>query len=507
MDVLDLIVAHAEAAPEAPAAKDATRDLTYADLLGEIQRFAGGLRDIGVQPQDRVALHLPNSVDFLVASLGCNWAGAIFVPLAATDPPARLTTIVGNCEPSLVIVPGVADPAQDDYCGLPRRTVSSLLTSNTRVSRRTAQPGDLAYFVYTSGTTGVPKGVMVAGDAFLHAVREAAHVLELGPRTRALCVSPFHFDGSFGTLFSTPASGGSLVIVRRESLLLPRMFFTAVEQEKINHSAFSPSYLRRILASPQLSRLADTSLRTLALGGEECLAEDLRRLWAAAPDIRVFNRYGPTETVIAVTTFEVKPSDVQPGARIPIGHPHSGVVFRLVGEDGILVEGHKAGELCVGGAQLMAGYWRDPDLTAHVLRGDIVAGEVLYRTGDLVYRDDSDAYVYLDRTDRVVKRSGVRISLAEMATVLRKLDGILEADCVSFAREGELQIAAFVVSTGALEAAEVRHRLQDHLPVTMLPDVIEMVDSLPLTSSGKTDERDLLTRAGLIETGWRQATA
>lgn len=502
MDVLDLIVAQAEGAPSRPAAKDATRDLTFSDLLGEVRSLAAGLTRFGVERQDRVALHLPNSVDFLVASLGCNWMGAVFVPLAAIDPPARLKTIVDGCDPSLVIVAEDNDVAPSDYSGRSTRTVSSLLARDEVVPIHSVRPGDDAYFVYTSGTTGSPKGVMVGSDAFLHAVREIVQALKLGPHTRALCVSPFHFDGSFGTLFPTPAAGGSLVILRRESLLLPRMFFGAVEREEINHTSFSPSYLRRILASPQLSRLAGTKLRTLGLGGEECIADDLRRLWDAVPLIRVFNRYGPTETVIEVTTSEVKPSEAKPGSRIPIGHPHLGVTFHLVGEDGTLVDGPgRSGELYIGGAQLMSGYWKDPDLTAQVLRDDVVAGETLYRSGDLVCQDDSGAYVYLDRVDRVVKRSGVRISLAEVATVLRGIEGVVEAGCASFVRDGQLQIAAFVVSTGSLDATEIRHAARDHLPVTMLPDVIEMVYSLPLTSSGKIDEQELLMRAGLIETG------
>jgi amino acid adenylation domain-containing protein len=508
VDVLDLIVDQAEGAPGRPAAKDATRDLTFSDLLREVHRVAAGLTRSGVERQDRVALHLPNSVDFLVAALACNWIGAVFVPLAATDPPTRLKTILDNCDPRVVIVAEESDPGPGDYSGRRTRTVSSLLARIDRVPLRSAQAGDDAYCIYTSGTTGIPKGVMVGSDGFLHAVRATATALGLGPHTRALCVSPFHFDGSFGTLFPTPAFGGSLVIMRRESLLLPRMFFAAVEREAINHTSFSPSYLRRILTSPHLSRLADTKLQTLGIGGEECIADDLCRLWDAVPSIRVFNRYGPTEAIIEVTVFEVKPSDTKPGSRVPIGHPNPGVTFRLVAEDGHLVEDPgQSGELYIGGAQLMSGYWNDAVLTAQVLRDDVVAGERLYRTGDLVYRDDSGAYVYLDRADRVVKRSGVRISLAEMASALRRLDGVVAADCASFARDGLLQIAAFVVSTRAIDAADLRRAARDHLPDTMLPDVIEMVGSLPLTSSGKLDERELLLDAGLIEPGpTREAT-
>jgi amino acid adenylation domain-containing protein len=503
VDVLDLIAARAEAAPLHPAAKDLERDLSYTELIADIRRIAAGLERLGVKRHARVALHLPNSVDFLVAALACNWIGAIFVPLAATDPPARLKTIIDDCDPSLVIVDDEAAQVAEHLSGRLTATMSSLRAEGGNPPTHSTLAGDDAYIIYTSGTTGSPKGVLVGAAAFCQAVRETARALELGQQTRALCVSPFHFDGSFGTLFSTPIVGGSLVIRRRESLLLPRMFLDAVEREQINHTSFSPSYLRRLLSSPQLSRLAATNLRTLGLGGEECVAGDLRRLWEAVPGLRVFNLYGPTETVIQVTIFEVKPSHVSSeSSRVPIGYPNAGVIFRLIGSDGEVIEGSgRTGELYVGGPQLMSRYWNDDELTNRVIRDDVVAGERLYRTGDLVCRDESGAYVYVDRTDRVVKRSGVRISLAEMASALRRIDGVVEADCAPFVRDGQLQIAAFVVSTGSRDVVELRHSAQDHLPVTMLPDVIEIVDSLPVTPAGKLDERALLSGAGLTATG------
>ena len=296
-----------------------------------------------------------------------------------------------------------------------------------------------AYCIYTSGTTGRPKGVVIRHDAFACAVLAAARAMELHADTRSLCVSPFHFDGSFGALFPTPIMGGSLVIPHHESLLLPRMFFKTVSEERITNTSCSPSYLRLLLASRLLAGLASSTLKTMALGGEACSAADLEALWSAAPDLRVFNRYGPTETTIVVTTFEVTPEMLRRGPLVPVGQPHPGVVFRLLGSDGELVEQPgEIGELYIGGTQLMEGYWRDPDLTATVMRTDVVPGETLYRTGDLMYRDEWGDYVYVDRADRVVKRHAVRISLAEIAHALRRLPGLSAAVCLPFDQDGQL---------------------------------------------------------------------
>ncbi len=504
MDVLELILERARSQPKQPAAKDSTCDLSYGALEEEVVKLAAGISGLGVRPGDRVALHLPNSVDFLVASMACMWTGAVFVPLACADPPARVSSIVDDCDPSLVLtsdyVQPESEPAPDAYGGRPSVRVRAAAVSGIDPPRREGDQERPAYCVYTSGTTGRPKGVLISHAAFLCAVRAAAAAMELQGGTRALCVSPFHFDGSFGTLFPTPVAGGALVIPHHESLLWPQNFFRWVAEEEINHTSFSPSYLRLVLSSRRVSELSKTSLKTLALGGEACTRADLETLWSAVPDIRVFNRYGPTEATIAVTTFELTPEIVGRGPLVPIGQPHPGVLFRLVDPEGSLVEEPgEVGELYIGGCQLMSGYWRDPDLTAAVMRADLVPGETFYRTGDLMFRDEWGDYVYLDRADRVVKRRAVRISLAEVTDALRNLPGVSNAVCVPFDQSGELGIAAFVVVTAPLTALDVRRDASEYLPASMIPDVFKVVDSIPMTSASKVDERALIAGAGLLE--------
>jgi acyl-CoA synthetase (AMP-forming)/AMP-acid ligase II len=238
-------------------------------------------------------------------------------------------------------------------------------------------------------------------------------------------------------------------------------------------------------------------LEIVALGGEACSIADIRALWAAAPRLRVFNRYGPTETTIAVSTSELTPEITAEGI-VPLGYPHPNVSFHLLDERGAIIdEPDRVGELYIGGPQLMTGYWGAPDLSSAVLRTDVVPGQTVYRSGDLVYRDKRGAYVYVDRADRVIKRSGVRISLIELSETLRGLDGVTAAACVVFDNDGALGIVAFVITEEPMTGRDLQQAARDVLPETMLPDRVEVIESFPLAQSSKIDERLLLSRAGL----------
>ena len=499
-DVLHEIIEQARTGPALPAAKDLNRELSYAELIHEVSRLATGLAGRGVSEGDRVALLLPNSVDFVVAALASLWIGAVFVPLAVTDPEARLATIVADCAPAIVVT---SDASGDDAApprllgGLTLVPISALRAEEPTLAAPVDTSTRVAYMIYTSGTTGTPKGVQIGTAAFGAAVQSTTSALGLDRATRTLCVSPFHFDGSYANLFPTLYAGGAVVIRPRDALLFPPTFFNTVAREKINFSGFTPSYLRLLLASPRMAELGDSALEIIALGAEALPVADLRSLWSYVPKIRLFNRYGPTETTIAVTNLELTPDMIEEGT-VPMGYPHPGVFFLLLDDEGIVIEeSDRVGELYIGGNQLMDGYWGAPALTKEVMRTDVVPGETVYRTGDLVYRDKNGRYVYVDRADRVIKRSGVRISLVELNEVMGRLVGVTGAVCMTFDSEGELGIIAFVVTNGAASALDLRRAAREHIPENMMPNRIELVKVFPLNKSNKLDERLLLSEAGL----------
>jgi amino acid adenylation domain-containing protein len=501
--VLELVLAHALDHPGALALRDDYQALTYGELYERVTAFASGLAASGVRPGDRAAVYLENSATFVVAALGCLWLGAAFVPLSVNDPIGRIARIVADCKPALVVV------RDHDKAGSQLRTrtatVDTVLGRTGPTPTRALDAERDAYLIYTSGTTGVPKGVRVPERALRQSSVTTARLLSLEESTRALCVSSFHFDGSYGTVFPTLVAGGSLVIPKREDLLFLKRFYTAVREEGITHTSFSPSYLRLLVSSCLLGRLANSELQTLALGGEECVAEDVAELWAVLPDLRVFNRYGPTEATVAVTTYEIERRDVS-GGKIPIGVPHDGVTFHVARPDGTLVDDHsEVGELYIGGEQLMRGYWGDGSLSRSVLRRDVVRGKVLYRTGDLVCRDAWGRYLYVGRADDVVKRNGVRISLGEVARSLRCVEGVTGALCLPVDLGGRLGIAAFVEAKPDVTVDELLDATSADLPAAMRPDEVFLLGSLPMTTSGKVDRQRLLDDAG--RAGWQERPA
>ncbi|HTW08973.1 MAG TPA: amino acid adenylation domain-containing protein [Acidimicrobiales bacterium] len=498
-DVLELVLRHAEERPQALALRDPEGALTYAELGARTGAVAANLLALGVLPGDRVALYLGNSATFISVALGCLWLGAPFVPLGLPDPEARVAAVLSDCRPKIVVAKDA-----NSAPGFLTRAAPEVVSARELVHPHLPSPHPSsdderdAYLIYTSGTTGVPKGVRTPVRAFRQALANAVQLLGLSPATRGLSVSAFHFDGAFSTAFGVLAAGGFLVVPRREDLVFVKPFFRAVLEHGVNYTSFSPTYLRLVVSTGELEKLAGSQLATLGLGGEECNPADVARLWEVLPQLRVFNRYGPTETTIAVTNYRVTGDDVASG-KVPIGEPQEGTRFYIVDAEGDLVRGPgRVGELYIGGAQLMRGYWGDARLSEGVLRRDIVPGELVYKTGDLVYRDQMGRYMWAGRADDVIKRNGVRISLAEVAKALREVAGVREAVCLPVDQgDDRLEIAAFVEAEG-LSAAQVLGHARELLADNMLPDRVLVVGSFPMTSAGKIDRRRLLAGSGLI---------
>ena len=479
---------HAQSHPDSAAVQDDDYRLSWAELATAAGEAATALAAAGVRPGDRVALRLPNSTDFVKAALGCMWMGASFVPVSVEDPPARVAFILETCRPAARIE---LEPSSVSD-GIRSIHPEDLSAPGGETVEPSSTPSRDAYIIFTSGTTGEPKGVRISVEALGWAASTTAQRFGMTAATRSISVSSFNFDGSYATLFTTLWAGGSLIIPPRSELLFGRRFFRTVLEEGVTHTSCSPTYMRLLLKSPRLRDLGSSTLMTWALGGEELTVADLQALWAAKPGLKIFNIYGPTETTIQVTSFEV-PKMCLDWTEVPLGTPHEGVDFHLVGADGTIDS--QLGELYIGGRQLMSGYIGDDTLTEHVLRHDVIDGQTLYKTGDLVSRDDQGLYYFRGRTDDIVKRRGVRISLGEVSRALESLPEVDAVVCLPIEDDGVLGIAAAIQTTldsplPILQAA--RSRLHEG----MMPDKVRLMRSLPMNASGKVD------RAALSRLDW-----
>ncbi len=492
MTLAEDLLRHARDRPHAQAASDPTRTLDWEGLRAEVEAVAAGLGSRGLGPGDRIGVHLPNSLDFLVVALAAGWSGATFVALDATSPPARTAALVADSRPTLVVT--TSDPEGAGLGAVATARPADLCLSGRPVPRPLASDAP-AYLVYTSGTTGSPKGVVIGRPALDTSLSAMNGIIGLGPQTRSMCVSPFHFDGSYATLFGTVHAGGLVTIPARDEVMFPRAFVRWLRTNEVDTTGFSPTYLRLLAADGAIASLGAGSLRVLGLGGEPLVAADVLGLLEAAPQLRVYNRYGPTEATIAVTHHRLRPEELEADQPVPLGSPHPGTSFHVLGKDHRPLPPGSPGELWIGGAQLMDGYWDGQRADARMLRAGVVPGCVAYPTGDLVRPDGAGVLTWLGRTDDVIKRRGVRISLAEVSSALRQVDGVEAGVALAHGEGPGTRIAAFVVASGGAET--VRSGLAARLPEAMLPDRVVVVDHLPVGSSGKLDRAALLRRAGL----------
>ena len=269
-DVLHRILESAECDPDHVAIKDSESTLSYEQLINLTARVATSLMTRGVVSGDRVVLLLENSIDYVISALASLWIGAIFVPLDITDPPQRLASLMRDCRPTLVITNGVVDEAAIvDECDVSKFVKASQLQNEHAELVNPLGVGERpSYIIYTSGTTGTPKGVVIGSSAFEAAVMSSCKALNLNSSTKTLSVSPFHFDGSFATLFPTLASGGTLIIRSQESLVFPRVFFRTIISERVTYTDFTPSYLHNLESSHQFNDLAISDVEIISLGGE-----------------------------------------------------------------------------------------------------------------------------------------------------------------------------------------------------------------------------------------------
>jgi amino acid adenylation domain-containing protein len=505
-----------EASARAQATRDAVvdgdRSLTYAELDAAANRFARLLRAEGVRPGDRVGLFLEKSAEAVVAIYGTLKAGATYVPLDEQAPAARLAYILRDAgvrclvtsaarardweplraagAPFETIVVAGADEAPAAPSGVRAVPWSELDSQPAGRPDVETGPDDLAYVLYTSGSTGEPKGVMLSHRNCLAFVEWAAETVGISAGDRLSSHAPFHFDLSTFDLFAAAVAGATVVLVPREASVFPVELARFIDDAGITVWYSVPSILTMLTLRGSLGEHPPRALRAVVFAGEVFPTKYLARLMDLLPEVRFYNFFGPTETNVC-TWYEVpRPSSELPDD-LPIGRAIGGVEALVVDEEGNEVEPGESGELLIRGPTVMRGYLGRPEHTARVLDDDVPNS--LYRTGDLVQQDGDGNLRFLGRRDAQVKSRGYRIELGEVERALNAHEAVTE--CAVVAVPDELitnRLKAFVVATGVGEA-ELAGFCRSRLPRYMVPDEIELLAELPKSSTGKIDRRRLTT--------------
>ncbi|MFC6879223.1 MULTISPECIES: amino acid adenylation domain-containing protein [Actinomadura] len=522
MSVLSDYLSHwAEKQPDAPAVEFRGESMTYGELDRCSSAIARTLLRNGVVPGDRVGLWLRKSVESVVAVHGILKAGAAYVPIDPSAPFKRAGHILSHCEVACVI-------AQDDRADWLREHFSCPIVSvpstadgpsgatadgavigwDEAVGAAAAEddrepfvdPGSPAFILHTSGSKGVPKGVVLSHGNARAFVEWTVDEFGLRSSDRVSSHAPFHFDLSVLDLFATCSAGGCVVLVPESQVGLGGALNKFVVERRITVWYSVPGALTRMLAAKNGPTLAGSSLRVVLFAGETFPITQLRRLHELLPAADFYNLYGPTETNVCVF-HRVRASDVAPGIKqpVPIGRPCPYAETFVIDQYGRPVEHEpgRTGELCVAGDSVMLGYWRDDDLTAArtvSIPRDGAEPLRAYRTGDLVRLDADLNYVFCGREDDMVKIRGHRVEIGEIEAVLSAADNVREAACVAVG-EGpdERTLEAYVVpGAEPFDISAVRRHCLAEIPRYMVPERFHVIAALPLTRNGKIDRRRLV---------------
>lgn len=499
--VFQLVHDEAERRPDDVALVAGDRTLTFRQLDHSASLLSRRLRALGVGPDVPVGLALPGSAAMAVGALGILQAGGAYLPLDPTQPGERLAAILRDAGVSILVTEGGTAPwaesIVEEIVALDRDDAASEAPA-TRTAV-VAEADDLAYIIYTSGSSGRPKGVEVTHRSLRNLVDWHRNTFTVTPADRASQIAGVGFDAAVWEIWPYLAAGAPVHFCPAAVRADPEALRDWLVGQKIT-IAFVPTVMAERLI--ELVWPEDTALRIMLTGGDA-----LHRYPPAGLPFELVNNYGPTECTVVTTSGPVRPGE-RAGTPPTIGRPITNVRTHVLDARLCEVPDGTPGELCVGGVSVARGYRNDPDLTAERFIPDTFApapGARLYRTGDLVRRLPGGDFAFLGRLDHQIKIRGYRIEPAEVAHALKDQRGVRDAVVVA-AGNGteEKRLVAYWVAHDhgpASSSEELVQGLRARLPDYMIPSAFVRLDALPLTPNGKVDRGALPSPEAAVTEG------
>lgn len=476
-DPLDRLIALANRQPDRPAVVEGASPISYGEFAGRVAELAGHIVEIGCE-HPKVALDLDQGTDAYIAMFATLMAGGYYCPLNTRHPLARRNKVLELFEPDVVIT-------------TPQRRTGELVCSGARVIgldqqssvgrlRAPRPPHALSYVMFTSGSTGEPKGVMIPRAGLSHYVRWAGEAMAISPEDRWSQHPNIAFDLSVLDIYGALCFGACLFpLTQTRYRLAPAL---AIRDHQLTIWNSVPSVIDLIASARHLTPDTLRSLRLMTFCGEPLLREHLDLIFSARPDMMVHNTYGPTEATVSCTLLRLTADNYldKCGRSAALGTAIAGMAVELSGA------GNGEGEVIISGPQVALGYWRRPDLSQAAFFVDPNdASRRGYRTGDWAERRGDDIY-FVARTDRQVKKSGYRIELADIDAAVRSLTGSL-----AFTVFVDGRLHSFIETTTTTPANELIAKLRAMLPDYMIPDTARAIGALPRNANDKIDANAL----------------
>jgi D-alanine--poly(phosphoribitol) ligase subunit 1 len=500
--------------PDHLALSVGNQGLSYIELCRLVQPFAAWLRFNTRSAALKVGILASRSLSTYVGILGTCWAGGAYVPMSTKLPEERLIQLLDRVQADVLVVDAESMPLLSQrvlsHCPLlilSPDLVTSVATPhrpNAKIAGRDVlpafdprdqplpiEPGDLAYIIFTSGTTGIPKGVMITASAVAHFVSVMQERYALEPSDRVAGMTETTFDISVFDMFVTWSCGASLHVIPSTQLMAPAGF---VQDRRCTVIFTVPSVISGMRRMKMLRAGLMPTLRYSLFAGEPLPVTSAQAWREAAPNSVVDDLFGPTEaTVVCIGQRFCGPENATPSRGVvAIGVPFPGMEAAIAGSSLQFLPDGEQGELLLGGPQLSSGYFGEENLTSGSF--PVLEGKRWYRTGDLAYRDSSRTFHHLGRIDNQVKVRGLRVELEEVEAYLREICGTDSVAAVAWPIDhgSASGIVAFVAERNGKDDPDVTARLKTRLPSYMVPSTIHRIDSLPLNANGKVNRKELV---------------
>ncbi len=491
LEYLDNIV---KLKPEKTAFSNGTDSLTFLELYNESRSVASKIADIGLY-NEPVVVFMRKHPKEIAAFFGTIYAGCFYVCIDDEMPKFRIDLILENLQPKLMIcdndtIDKVGDfkfdgqiVCYDDICSFEHNDSALAVISERQLDT------DPIYVVFTSGSTGIPKGVVACHRSVIDYIENLSAVLEFNENTVFGNQTPLYFDACLKELYPTLKFGATTYLIPKDLFMFPVKLVEYMNTYKINTVCWVVSALTMISAFNTFDKVIPEYLSNIAFGSEVFPIKQYNRWKKALPNASFTNLYGPTEATGMSCYYKVN-RDFELDEAIPIGRPFTNTEILLLDENNKLAPEGSVGEICIRGTALTLGYYHAFDKTNECFVQNPLNDrypELIYRTGDLAKYNEYGELVFVSRKDYQIKHMGHRIELGEIEVNVNMLDKVNQSCCVYDKEKSKIVL----FYSGDIEAKDLIAILKDKLPRYMLPNSVNKLSSLPTTPNGKLDRNKL----------------